>query len=166
MGNLTGVLGARFPKKPGGTTLVPRDLSLGQLIIDINAHESGTAHHDSLLDQTTKEILHLYSGSTSRCGRADPGSIPVPGVDTILFLPASHVERGCLIRWRMGWLLGKPKECPGGSDYTSRCHLLNCPLVPATLFEQLPQPNYDQIHRIDFAITSLPLTSQELRPAY
>ncbi|OAD68533.1 hypothetical protein PHYBLDRAFT_74080 [Phycomyces blakesleeanus NRRL 1555(-)] len=91
---------------------------------------------------------------------------PVLGVDPILFLPASRVERGRLIRWRMGWLPGKPKECPCGSDHTSRRHLLDCPLVPVALFEQLPQSDYDQIHRIDFAITSLPLSSQEPRPAY
>ncbi|OAD72682.1 hypothetical protein PHYBLDRAFT_168947 [Phycomyces blakesleeanus NRRL 1555(-)] len=91
---------------------------------------------------------------------------PVLGVDPILFLPASRVERSRLIRWRMGWLPGKPKECPCGSDHTSRRHLLDCPLVPMALFEQLPQPDQDQIHRIDFAITSLPLSSQEPRPAY
>ncbi|OAD75520.1 hypothetical protein PHYBLDRAFT_143773 [Phycomyces blakesleeanus NRRL 1555(-)] len=91
---------------------------------------------------------------------------PVLGVDPILFLPASRVERGRLIRWRMGWLPGKPKECPCGSDHTSHRHLLDCPLVPMALFEQLPQPDQDQIHRIDFAITSLPLSSQELRSAY
>ncbi|OAD65460.1 hypothetical protein PHYBLDRAFT_153359 [Phycomyces blakesleeanus NRRL 1555(-)] len=91
---------------------------------------------------------------------------PVLGVDPILFLLASHVKRGRLIRWRMGWLLGKPKECPCGSDHTSRPHLLDCPLVCVALFEQLPQPDQDQIHRIDFAITSLPLSSQEPRPAY
>ncbi|OAD79016.1 hypothetical protein PHYBLDRAFT_62215 [Phycomyces blakesleeanus NRRL 1555(-)] len=91
---------------------------------------------------------------------------PVLGVDPILFLPASRMERGRLIRWRMGWLPGKTKECPCGSDHTSRRHLLDCPLVPVALFEQLPQPDQDQIHRIDFAITSLPLSSQEPRPAY
>ncbi|OAD67591.1 hypothetical protein PHYBLDRAFT_73284 [Phycomyces blakesleeanus NRRL 1555(-)] len=91
---------------------------------------------------------------------------PVLGVDPILFLPASCVERGHLIRWRMGWLPDKPKKYPCGSDHTSRRHLLNCPLVPATLFEQLPQPDHDQIHRIDFAMTFLPLSSQEPRPAY
>ncbi|KAL0091303.1 hypothetical protein F4703DRAFT_1925708 [Phycomyces blakesleeanus] len=42
-----GLLGARFLKKPGGTTLVPRDMSLGRLTVDINVHESGTAHHSS-----------------------------------------------------------------------------------------------------------------------
>ncbi|OAD66752.1 hypothetical protein PHYBLDRAFT_152023 [Phycomyces blakesleeanus NRRL 1555(-)] len=91
---------------------------------------------------------------------------PVLGVDPILFLPTSRMERGRLIRWRMGWLPGKPKECPCGSDHTSHCHLLDCPLVPVALFEQLPQPDQDQIHRIDFAITSLPLSFQEPRSAY
>ncbi|OAD65484.1 hypothetical protein PHYBLDRAFT_153384 [Phycomyces blakesleeanus NRRL 1555(-)] len=66
---------------------------------------------------------------------------PVLGVDPILFLPASRMER---------------------DNHTSRRHLLDCPLVPVALFEQLPQPDQDQIHRIDFAITSLPLSSQEL----
>ncbi|OAD65300.1 hypothetical protein PHYBLDRAFT_153544 [Phycomyces blakesleeanus NRRL 1555(-)] len=35
-----------------------------------------------------------------------------------------------------------------------------------TLFEQLPQSDHDQIHHIDFAITSLSLSSQESRPPY
>ncbi|OAD66180.1 hypothetical protein PHYBLDRAFT_152749 [Phycomyces blakesleeanus NRRL 1555(-)] len=50
----TGVSGARFPKKPGRTTLVPRDTSLGRLTVDVNAHKSGTARHGSPPDQTTK----------------------------------------------------------------------------------------------------------------
>ncbi|KAL0079370.1 hypothetical protein J3Q64DRAFT_1839048 [Phycomyces blakesleeanus] len=52
----TWVLGARFPKEPGGTTLVPRDTSFGQLTIDVDAHESGTARHSSPPDQTTEGI--------------------------------------------------------------------------------------------------------------
>ncbi|OAD65321.1 hypothetical protein PHYBLDRAFT_176237 [Phycomyces blakesleeanus NRRL 1555(-)] len=95
-----------------------------------------------------------------------PTCCPVLGVDPILFLSASRVERGRLIRWRMGWLPGKPKECSYRSDHTSCCHSLYCPLVPSALFEQLPQPDHVQIPRIDFAITSLPLSSQELRPVY
>ncbi|KAL0091134.1 hypothetical protein F4703DRAFT_1925443 [Phycomyces blakesleeanus] len=54
------VLGARFPKKPGGTTLVPRDTLLGRLTIDVNIHES-TAHHGSPPDQTTKGIHRTVS---------------------------------------------------------------------------------------------------------
>ncbi|OAD81277.1 hypothetical protein PHYBLDRAFT_161892 [Phycomyces blakesleeanus NRRL 1555(-)] len=54
--NVFRVLGARFPKEPGGTTLVPRDTSFGQLTIDVDAHESGTARHSSPPDQTTEGI--------------------------------------------------------------------------------------------------------------
>ncbi|OAD71075.1 hypothetical protein PHYBLDRAFT_148293 [Phycomyces blakesleeanus NRRL 1555(-)] len=53
---LVEVSGVGFPKKPWGTTLVPRDTSLGRLTIDVNAHESGTTHHGSPPDQTTKGI--------------------------------------------------------------------------------------------------------------
>ncbi|KAL0075095.1 hypothetical protein F4703DRAFT_1935194 [Phycomyces blakesleeanus] len=63
MGNLTGVLEARFPKKPEGTTLVPRDTSLGRLTVDVNAHESSTARHGSPPDQTTEGIHHPWLGS-------------------------------------------------------------------------------------------------------
>ncbi|OAD74326.1 hypothetical protein PHYBLDRAFT_144773 [Phycomyces blakesleeanus NRRL 1555(-)] len=45
----------RFPKKPGGTTSVPQDTSLGQLTIDINVHESGITHHGLPPDQTTED---------------------------------------------------------------------------------------------------------------
>ncbi|KAL0078698.1 hypothetical protein F4703DRAFT_1932779 [Phycomyces blakesleeanus] len=58
---LVGVSGARFPKKPGGPLLSPRDMSLGQLTIDVNAHESGTICCSSLLDQTTEGIHHPVS---------------------------------------------------------------------------------------------------------
>ncbi|OAD67777.1 hypothetical protein PHYBLDRAFT_174095 [Phycomyces blakesleeanus NRRL 1555(-)] len=60
------VSGARFPKKPGGTALVPRDMSLGRLTIDVNAHKSGTTRHGSPPDQTT-EGTHCPVSITRNC---------------------------------------------------------------------------------------------------
>ncbi|KAL0080412.1 hypothetical protein J3Q64DRAFT_1838566 [Phycomyces blakesleeanus] len=65
MGNLTDntpknkdTMGIRskISQETWGTTLVPRDMSLGRLTVDVNAHESGTTHHGSPPDQTTKGI--------------------------------------------------------------------------------------------------------------
>ncbi|CEP13041.1 hypothetical protein [Parasitella parasitica] len=34
------------------------------------------------------------------------------GTDPIMYLPMTVHERSRLIRWRMGWLSGKPQACP------------------------------------------------------
>ncbi|KAL0072871.1 hypothetical protein F4703DRAFT_1935638 [Phycomyces blakesleeanus] len=52
---------SKISQETWGTTLVPRDMSLGQLTIDVNAHESGTICCSSLLDQTTEGIHHPVS---------------------------------------------------------------------------------------------------------
>ena len=80
---------------------------------------------------------------------------PSIGIDPILYLPATRLERNRLVRWRMGWLPGSPKPCPCTTDHTSRRHLVECPAIPSELWDMLPHPPIDT-HRIDFAITSLP----------
>ncbi|KAL0081590.1 hypothetical protein F4703DRAFT_1931242 [Phycomyces blakesleeanus] len=54
-------IGSKISQETWGTTLVPRDTSLGRLTIDVNAHESGTIRHSSPPDQTTEGIHHLVS---------------------------------------------------------------------------------------------------------
>lgn len=87
---------------------------------------------------------------------------PVVRVDPVMYLPASRTDRSRLIRWRMGWLPGKPKPCPCGFDHTSRRHLQqNCYKVPAILWSRLPLPPSDSVANvIDYALNQLPLTSK------
>ncbi|OAD74823.1 hypothetical protein PHYBLDRAFT_144182 [Phycomyces blakesleeanus NRRL 1555(-)] len=52
---------SKISQETWGTTLVPPDMSLGRLTININAHEFSTARHGSPLDQTTEGIHRLVS---------------------------------------------------------------------------------------------------------
>jgi hypothetical protein len=54
---------------------------------------------------------------------------PKLGVDPILWLPMTRIERSRCIRWRLGWLPGgKPRQCPncGYVRGTTRKHLTEC----------------------------------------
>ncbi|OAD75680.1 hypothetical protein PHYBLDRAFT_166906 [Phycomyces blakesleeanus NRRL 1555(-)] len=91
---------------------------------------------------------------------------PLLEVDPVLFLPATRIERGSLVRWRMGWLPGKPKECACGFDHTSRRHFQFCITIPSQLFSQLSAPPTDEDNIIDFAISALPISSTHPSPLY
>ncbi|KAL0092210.1 hypothetical protein J3Q64DRAFT_1829710 [Phycomyces blakesleeanus] len=54
-------IGSKISQETWGTTLVPRDTSLGRLTVDVNAHESGITRHGSPPDQTTEGIHRLVS---------------------------------------------------------------------------------------------------------
>lgn len=51
-------------------------------------------------------------------------------IDPIMYLPMHNVERSRLIRWRMGWLPGRPKPCQNCymlfDHKTTRNHLTHC----------------------------------------
>ncbi|KAG1043810.1 hypothetical protein G6F43_011575 [Rhizopus delemar] len=51
---------------------------------------------------------------------------PYLGVDPILTLPMTVYDRSRLVRWRMGWLPGRPIACRCGHPHASRAHLLSC----------------------------------------
>jgi hypothetical protein len=78
-------------------------------------------------------------------------------IDPILYIPASRTDRSRLLRWRMGWLPGKPHDCACDSDHTSRRHFTKyeCTAIPGDLWDELPHPPPDT-HIIDFAISKLP----------
>ncbi|KAG1439652.1 hypothetical protein G6F56_012224 [Rhizopus delemar] len=80
---------------------------------------------------------------------------PALVVDPILYVPATRMERSLLVRWRLGWLPGKPEDCPCGHDRRSRRHFLECDLIPAFLWSDLPRCSPD-VYPIDFAMNSLP----------
>jgi hypothetical protein len=91
---------------------------------------------------------------------------PAIGIDPILTVPATRTERSRLIRWRMGWLPGKPKPCPCDPDHqhTSRRRVLECLRIPPNLWEQLPTAPTGT-NPIDFALSSL-LTHRQPRPPF
>jgi hypothetical protein len=61
------------------------------------------------------------------------------------------------LRWRLGWLPGKPRECSCGTDHVSRRHIMECPLIPAHLWDTLPLPPPESTHNaVDFAMSTLP----------
>ncbi|KAG1037103.1 hypothetical protein G6F43_012929 [Rhizopus delemar] len=81
---------------------------------------------------------------------------PALVVDPILYVPATYAERSLLVRWRLGWLPGKPEDCPCGRDRRSRRHFLECDLIPSFLWSDLPRCP-EGSYPIDYALSSLPL---------
>ncbi|CAO3703466.1 unnamed protein product [Rhizopus stolonifer] len=81
---------------------------------------------------------------------------PALVVDPILYVPATRAERSLLVRWRLGWLPGKPEDCPCGRDRRSRRHFLECDLIPSFLWSDFPRCPPGS-YPIDFALSSLPL---------
>ncbi|CAO3703465.1 unnamed protein product [Rhizopus stolonifer] len=81
---------------------------------------------------------------------------PALVVDPILYVPATRAERSLLVRWRLGWLPGKPEDCPCGRNRRSRRHFLECDLIPSFLWSDLPRCPPGS-YPIDFALSSLPL---------
>ncbi|CDH56230.1 hypothetical protein RO3G_07988 [Lichtheimia corymbifera JMRC:FSU:9682] len=79
---------------------------------------------------------------------------PTLTLDPILFLPMTSRKRSRLMRWRMGWLPGRPIECVCGNDHTSRRHLYTC-LDVAT---RLQVPMDAQPNPIDHLLNQLPTT--------
>ncbi|OAD81228.1 hypothetical protein PHYBLDRAFT_161851 [Phycomyces blakesleeanus NRRL 1555(-)] len=135
---------------------------LQSIPIDLNVH-SGKAlkHHFETFRQFKTDQLQLSSNQVLFLA-----CHPLLEVDPILFLSATRVERSRLVRWKMGWLPGTPKDCPCGTDHTSRRHLAVCSLVPAHLLACLPIPSDQNYNSIDFAITALPNSSQAPCPSY
>ncbi|KAG1060868.1 hypothetical protein G6F41_012588 [Rhizopus arrhizus] len=92
---------------------------------------------------------------------------PVLRVDPILYLPASRADRSRLIRWRMGWIPGKPAPCSCGLGDTSRSHLMVCTLVPSALWCCLPVPPPDYVgHHIDYVLNLLPVSASARCPPF
>lgn len=84
---------------------------------------------------------------------------PTIGIDPIMYVPASRPCRSRLIRYRMGWLPGKPRPCACNFDRTSRRHLHNCSTLPPELLSSLPPPPTTFPGTIiDHALNMLPLT--------
>ncbi|KAI8642065.1 hypothetical protein BD408DRAFT_344880 [Parasitella parasitica] len=74
--------------------------------------------HSEFLEKTDKVLIRAC--------------LPTIGIDPVMYVPASRPCRSRLVRYRMGWLPGKPRPCICNTDHTSRRHLHECPtLSPA-----------------------------------
>ena len=100
-----------------------------------------------------RQVTSLVTSTTQVLLRA---CRPALVVDPILYVPATRAERSLLVRWRLGWLPGKPEDCPCGRDRRSRRHFLECDLIPSFLWSDLPRCP-EGSYPIDFALSSLPL---------
>lgn len=82
------------------------------------------------------------------------------GIDPILTLPATRKERSRLLRWRLGWLPGRPQACDCGQHRTTKTLFSDCPLIPTNPWNDLPPvPLAYQGSSIDFALNQLPCTA-------
>ncbi|KAG1490635.1 hypothetical protein G6F53_013221 [Rhizopus delemar] len=100
-----------------------------------------------------RQLTSLVTSTTQVLLRA---CRPALVVDPVLYVPATRAERSLLVRWRFGWLPGKPEDCPCGRDRRSRRHFLECDLIPSFLWSDLPRCPPGS-YPIDFALSSLPL---------
>lgn len=77
---------------------------------------------------------------------------PTLGVDPIFWLPMTNHERSRLLRWRMGWLPGRPITCRCSAARTSRHHLIDC----LDIAYQLDLPTDVTPNPIDHLLNKLP----------
>ncbi|KAI9287506.1 hypothetical protein BC943DRAFT_358032 [Umbelopsis sp. AD052] len=87
------------------------------------------------------------------------GCRPSIGTKPILTAPATRKERSRLLRWRLDWLPGQPRDCLCRQDRLTRKHVLECQLIPAHLWDTLPTPPPDSNQNtIDFALSALTIS--------
>ncbi|KAG2192063.1 hypothetical protein INT47_006506 [Mucor saturninus] len=87
--------------------------------------------------------------------------------DPILYLPMSKTARSCLVRWRLGRFANMREQCPCFSgEYITRDHFLSYRALESTLWDSLPPSPSPTIHRLDFAISSLPTSASSGPPPY
>ncbi|KAG1444258.1 hypothetical protein G6F56_010375 [Rhizopus delemar] len=77
---------------------------------------------------------------------------PYLGIDPILLIPMSVYDRSRILRWRMGWLPGRPRQCRCGHPQASRSHLLSCLRVARRLNVALNT----QTNPLDYVLNQLP----------
>ncbi|KAG1016467.1 hypothetical protein G6F26_012502 [Rhizopus arrhizus] len=119
----------------------------------------------SWLRRYRQDQFHSFLQSTSQV--LIRACRPVLRVDPILYLPASRADRSRLIRWRMGWIPGKPAPCSCGLGDTSRSHLMVCTLVPSALWFCLPVPPTGYVgHHIDYVLNLLPVSASARCPPF
>jgi hypothetical protein len=92
--------------------------------------------------------------------------LPFLRIDPVMYVPASRADRSRLIRWRMHWLPGTPRECACHIGRTTRRHLGLCPRIPYELYLALPPPMDPEANPIDNALNLLPVSRSAAPPPY
>ena len=87
-------------------------------------------------------------------------------LDPILYLPATRVDRSRLVRWRLNFLPGEPRECPCSGELQTRSHFDYCAAIPPDLFNSFPQVTIYGLCRIDAALNALPTSASASIPDY
>jgi hypothetical protein len=87
-------------------------------------------------------------------------------LDPILYLPATRVDRSRLVRWRLNFLPGEPRECPCSGGLQTRSHFDYCAAIPPDLFDSFPQVTIYGLCRIDAALNALPTSASASIPDY
>ncbi|KAG1081874.1 hypothetical protein G6F42_022783 [Rhizopus arrhizus] len=129
-----------------------------RIVLDCPSDVSSSSRLASWLRRYRQDQFQSFLQSTSQV--LIRACRPVLRVDPILYLPASRADRSRLIRWRMGWIPGKPAPCSCGLGDTSRSHLMVCTLVPSALWCCLPVPPPDYVgHHIDYVLNLLPVSA-------
>ncbi|CEP08687.1 hypothetical protein, partial, partial [Parasitella parasitica] len=85
-------------------------------------------HHTDLKLQTNQFLLDQWHLTQSKFVYAGHCRTTL-GIDPIMYLPMTVHERSRLIRWRMGWLPGKPQACRNCNqidNLTTQLHVTIC----------------------------------------
>ncbi|KAG0861981.1 hypothetical protein G6F16_012882 [Rhizopus arrhizus] len=136
-----------------------------RIVLDCPSDVSSSSRLASWLRRYRQDQFQSFLQSTSQV--LIRACRPVLRVDPILYLPASRADRSRLIRWRMGWIPGKPAPCSCGLGDTSRSHLMVCTLVPSALWCCLPVPPPDYVgHHIDYVLNLLPVSASARCPPF
>lgn len=100
-------------------------------------------------------LTHIFSARTNKpLLSACP---PTTSISPLLLLPMHNYHRFLIIRWRRGWLPGKPRPCPCGLRTLTRLHTLSCPLLPSITLPPVIPPTTR--HPVDALLCLLPSPS-------
>jgi hypothetical protein len=142
----------------GDATVYQNYLKKNRLFLSLPDCPLNTATFKTFLKTDRQTLFDIYQDTTTKV--LAKACRPTIGIDPVLYLPATRTDRSRLLRWRMGWLPGKPHDCVCTSDRTSRRHFTKheCSAIPGNIWNEMPQPPPD-VHPIDFAINMLPTDS-------
>ncbi|KAG2189607.1 hypothetical protein INT46_001803, partial [Mucor plumbeus] len=100
--------------------IAPLTINRSTRQIIIATHDLKNQINQYLLDQWHKtQDKFVYAGHCR----------PTLGIDPIMYLPMTNHERSRLLRWRMGWLPGKPQACRNCNQLntlTTQHHVVAC----------------------------------------
>jgi hypothetical protein len=126
--------------------------------------DSSTRQISKWLRQYRQDLFTEFHATTHKV--LIKACLPLLRVDPVMYVPASRADRSRLIRWRMHWLPGTPRDCACYIDRTTRRHLSLCPGIPYELYLALPSPVDPEANTIDNALNLLPVSRSAAPPPY